>query len=81
VVVAEQPLLPRVVPQHLHLRPLQHPLLALPQPAHPLDVGPVELAVVADADVVALALHRLRLLLSTRSWTRFSPMAAIACIR
>jgi hypothetical protein len=70
-----------VVPQHLHLRPLQHPLLALPQPAHPLDVGPVELAVAEDADVAALVLHLPLLLLSTRNWTRFSPMAAIACIR
>jgi hypothetical protein len=83
VAVAELQPRPHVVPQHPHRLPQrrpQHPLLALPQPAHPLDVGPEEQAVVEDADVAVL-LHLPHLLPSTRNWTRFSPTADTACIR
>ena len=68
------------VPRHLHQ---PHPLPELPQPAHPLLAGQQALAVVADelAVVAARPLHQRHPLLSTRNWTRFSPMAATACIR
>jgi hypothetical protein len=74
VVVAELPLQPRVVPQHL---PPHRHRLPLHLPGLPQQVDR-QLAVVADVDVAPQ--HRLLPLHSTPNWIRFSPMADTACI-
>jgi hypothetical protein len=80
VVAAARPLQPHVVPQPRHPQHRLHLLPVLPQQVH-LHAVLALVAVDEVVDAAARLLLRLLPLHSTRSWTRFSPMAVTACIR